>query len=532
MKNIFQKRIHALSRQATASSLTKMKRGIEKESLRVNPEGRLAQTPHPIGLGSSLTHPLITTDYAESLLEFITLPFDTVEDTLSQLENIHSYVYKNLDKEILWVNSMPCIVEGNDSIPIAQYGTSNIGQLKTLYRKGLDYRYGRLMQTIAGIHYNLSFPKEFFSIYKTLRDKENPAGTKSDLQNFISENYFNLIRNFQIYCPLLVYLFGASPAVCTSFLKNRNHELEQFDSGHTYFKPYATSLRMSDLGYQNDAQSGLHICYNSIEEYIASMNHAIRTPYPEYEKIGRSKDGHPIQLSTSILQIENEYYGSIRPKPIPTAGERPTISLARSGVEYIEMRCIDLNPFEPLGINESQILFMDSFALFCLLDPAPLFSKDDYTIINNNLEKVVIEGRNPNIELKTFLHDGEDKMKFNNWANEILGKISQAASLLDLAHGTERYKQSVKTQLEKVLSPEKTPSAMVLKSLEDNHSNFFEFAMSSALNTANVFRSHKLDIEEELYFKRLAQESLNQQAELEKTNSIDFNQYVNDYLAL
>ena len=148
---MYKKKIQALSEQGIASSLTKMKRGIEKESLRVTPEGRLSQTPHPLNLGSSLTHPSITTDYSESLLEFITPPDESIDATLEQLKKIHGFVYKNINNEILWVNSMPCVVGDNDSIPIAQYGKSNIGKIKTLYRVGLDHRYGRLMQTIAVI---------------------------------------------------------------------------------------------------------------------------------------------------------------------------------------------------------------------------------------------------------------------------------------------------------------------------------------------------------------------------------------------
>lgn len=535
----YEKRIHALSNPDAASSLKKMKRGIEKESLRVTAQGRLSQTRHPLNLGSTLTHPLITTDYAESLLEFITPPLETIDGTLQQLHKIHSFVYQNLDNEILWVNSMPCTIEGNESIPIAQYGTSNIGKLKTLYREGLDHRYGRLMQTIAGIHYNLSFPDEFWKTYMPIDKSINNTPTSATgkipgekLQDFISDAYFNLIRNFQIYSPLLIYLFGASPAVCASFLKNRKHALDEFQPGTTFYKPFATSLRMSDLGYQNDAQSNLHICYNSVEAYINSINHAIRTPYPEYEKIGLKENGRYKQLSTNILQIENEYYGSIRPKPIAHAGERPAISLARNGVEYIEMRCIDLNPFDPLGIDKQQILFLDCFALYCLLEPSPLFSQNDYAVVEKNLQTIVMEGRDPNVEIDTSFYTDTNKMKFRDWADANLDKIKQAAALLDTAHNTSEYTLSVQQQIRKIHKPEETPSALILKNLEDTQSNFFDFAMAEAKKTSGHFKKQKLKRQDQDYFEQLAKQSLNAQTELENENTIDFDQYLKDYLAL
>ena len=535
---MYQQKIQALSEKGILPSLKKMKRGIEKESLRVTPDGRLSQTPHPHNLGSSLTHPLITTDYAESLLEFITLPSESIDTTLEELKKIHSFVYQNIDNEILWVNSMPCVMGNNNSIPIAQYGTSNIGRLKTLYRIGLDYRYGRLMQTIAGIHYNLSFPEEFWASYKSLCNSLNISRnetTKSSAlssKDFISDEYFNLIRNFQIFSPLLVYLFGASPAVCASFLKNREHSLDEFKPGTTYYKPFATSLRMSDLGYQNDAQSGLHICYNSIESYTSSMAHAINTPYPDYEKIGLTESGQLKQLSNNILQIENEYYGSIRPKPVPRPGERPTISLERDGVEYIEMRCLDLNPFEPLGIDKDQILFLDSFALYCLLESSPLFSQDDYSIIEKNLQSVVMEGRNPDVEIDTSFYTDNNKVNFSSWALDCLKKIEMAASLLDKAHQTTEHVESVKKQIQKIHQPETTPSARILKNLEDTKCNFFDFAMSTASTSADYFHGLELSPDEKKHFIHLAKQSQDMQNELETSDNIDFNQYLDDYLAL
>src|SRR5690625_3637176 len=305
--------------------------GLEKESLRVTPDGAIAQTPHAEALGSALTHPSITTDYSEALLEFITPPLPDATDTLADLERIHSYVYHVLEDELLWVASMPCVVGGDASIPIAEYGTSNAGRMKHVYRRGLEYRYGRVMQAIAGIHYNYSLPLEFWPMYRAV------AESNADLQAFRNEHYFGLTRNFQRYGWLVPYLFGASPALCRSFIGDREHNFEEVD-GHTLYLPYATSLRMSDIGYKNKAQAALQISYNDIEAYVENLTRAITTPAPEYADAGVHVDGEWRQLNSNILQIENEYYSFVRPKSLAGPNERPTLALRRRGVDYIEDR--------------------------------------------------------------------------------------------------------------------------------------------------------------------------------------------------
>ncbi len=249
-----EQRIHALLDSDAAATLAGIRRGIEKESLRITTDGTLAQTPHPAALGSALTHPYITTDYSEALLEFITPPSTELHKPLEFLEQLHRYVYSHIGDEVLWVNSMPCMISNDADVPVAQYGSSNVGRMKSVYREGLGHRYGRKMQTIAGIHYNFSYPEEFWKLNQVLEGERGP------LQDYISKRYFDLTRNFQRYSWLLVYLFGASPALCKSFLAGREHQLDTFD--HTLFKPNATSLRMSDLGYQSNAQAGLTPCYD------------------------------------------------------------------------------------------------------------------------------------------------------------------------------------------------------------------------------------------------------------------------------
>jgi len=356
--------IEQLTNTASISLLHGIGRGIEKESLRIQPDGKLAQSEHPRSLGAALTHPRITTDFSEALLEFITDVHYDIDSLLEELEDIHRFVYSQLNEEYLWVASMPCILQGDNNIPVAQYGSSNIAKMKTIYRVGLGHRYGRLMQTIAGIHYNFSMPERFWCWYK------EQQGDTGSLQDFKTKAYFSLIRNFHRYSWLLVYLFGASPAVCKSFLSGRNHQLQPFDE-YSLHASEGTSLRMGDLGYQSSAQDELKVSYNSLEDYLESLQKAISESHPDYEEIGIKQDSEYLQLSTNLLQIENEFYSSIRPKRVTKSGEAPHKALLEQGVEYIEIRCIDVNPYHPLGIDAEQIRFFDTFLIFCLLEDSP-----------------------------------------------------------------------------------------------------------------------------------------------------------------
>ncbi|MGH8500071.1 MAG: glutamate--cysteine ligase, partial [Methylococcales bacterium] len=314
-------------------------KGVEKECLRITPDGKISQSPHPRALGSALTHPYITTDYSEALLEFITPPFADTRDTLSFLRDIHQFVYDNLPDELLLASSMPCAISGDASIPIATYGASNIGMMKHIYRRGLDYRYGRSMQAIAGVHFNYSVPEVFWPVFQDIEKN------RADLKDFIADAYFAMIRNLQRRGWIVLYLFGASPAICKSFLRDRKtfyHDFDEFDT-HTFFKPYATSLRMSDIGYKNSNQARLNISYNNLQDYIESLTRAIETPHPDYQKIGIRVNGEYRQLNDNILQIENEYYSTARPKQIARSGEKPTLALKRRGVRYVEVRSLDLD---------------------------------------------------------------------------------------------------------------------------------------------------------------------------------------------
>lgn len=502
-----------------ATLLRGMRRGLEKESLRVTPDGRLAQTPHPAALGSALTHPWITTDYSEALIELITPALESVDEALGFLEDVHRFVYAHIGDEQLWVNSMPCLLGEDADIPLAQYGRSNIGRMKTLYRRGLGVRYGRKMQTIAGIHYNLSFPDDFF------RDWQEREGDRRPLQDFRSDKYLGLVRNFQRQSWLLLYLLGASPAVCASFLRGREHRLQASDDG-TLFLPGATSLRMSSLGYQNTVQSELRVSYNGLDEYVRDLSHAIHTPYPPFEALGlRDAAGDYQQINTNLLQIENEYYGLVRPKRTTLRGERPTSALSRRGVEYVELRCVDLNPFIPIGIDHTSAHFLEVFALHCLLRDAPPFTDGEYRCLPKNQQEVVERGRDPDL----VLHFCGREAGFRDLARELVAELAEVAPLLDAAHGTGAYAAAIAREAQKLDNAELTYSARILALLREREQSFFQFGRETAARQATYFREHALHDEREAEFASDAAASRAEQARLEQADTLDFEAFLAAY---
>ncbi len=515
MSDQLQHILRALQNKDEIQCLDSITHGIEKESLRINRNGHIALSPHPQGLGSPLTHEFITTDFSEALIEFITPTFTDPSASLSYLQDIHSFVYSQLpEDELLWTSSMPCIIDEDEKIPLAQYGSSNIGKLKTLYRRGLGHRYTRAMQTIAGIHFNFSLPDDFWRLYQEL------LGSDENFQDFKTDQYFKLIRNFRRYSWLLVYLFGASPAVCKSFLRHRSdHDLTPFDD-YTYHMPFGTSLRMGDLGYTSVAQSSLVISYNSLDEYVAGLRNAINTPYPPYQAFDSRGEDHQ-QINSNILQIENEFYTTIRPKRVSKSGERPIHSLLEGGVEYIEVRCLDLNPFLPVGIDQTQIYFLNAFLIFCLLRKSPPSSEEEYREIQQNFGAAVTMGRKPGLQLS----QNSETIALRDWANEILQESLQVAQLLDRNNHDSLYAGAVAAQLAKVENPELTPSAQVLSIMKQQELSYFPFAMQLSKQHQEHFKQ-ALPPETLAEFKRITEQSNQDRLAIEKSDSISFEDFL------
>ncbi|WP_281351810.1 glutamate--cysteine ligase [Pandoraea terrigena] len=498
--------------------------GIERETLRVEGSGALALTPHPHALGSALTNEEITTDYSESLLEFITPPQRDAADVIARLDEIHQFAYRKLGAELLWSDSMPPALPPEAVIPIAEYGTSHIGKLKHVYRRGLALRYGKPMQCIAGIHYNFSLAEPLWAL---LREHEGATQSARDYQ---STRYVALIRNFRRYSWLLMYLFGASPVLHAEFLRGREHGLDAFDDG-TLGLPYATSLRMSDLGYQNSAQSEVSPCYDCLPSYIDALTQAVSQPHPAYEALGTQRDGEWIQLSTNLLQIENEFYATIRPKRVAYSGERPVQALARRGVQYVEVRCIDIDPFQPVGIDVDTARFIDAFLLFCALEDSPSCSAAENRENRDNFAHVVKEGRKPG----RVLHRGGEAITLADWAEVLLDRIDRAAAAFDAQRGGAHYAHTMSLQRAKVRDVSLTPSARVMAALEPLRGTkggaFQAFALAQSQRHAQTLREMPLDASVVEHFEALARKSLDAQAELERTQAGDFDAFVADYLA-
>jgi glutamate--cysteine ligase len=498
-------------RQLSAAQLSGIRRGIEKESLRSLSSGSLARTPHPHALGSALTHPSITTDYSESQLELITGVHAGVQACLDELTEVHQFVYRTLKAEgdeMLWVGSMPCGLPPDENIPIGSYGSSNIARAKSVYRMGLGHRYGRRMQTISGIHYNWSLP-----------------GLSND-------QHFALIRNFRRQSFLLLTLFGASPAVCTSFVAGREHPLQKL-SDYTLYQPHATSLRMGRLGYQSDAQANIRASFNSLDSYAASLQDALTKPYPPYEAIGiKNLGGEYNQLATTLLQIENEFYGTIRPKRVIRPGERPLHALRERGVEYIEVRCMDLDPFEPVGIAAPTLRFLDVFLLHCLLSDSPPDTPDEIAALGRNQHRTASHGREPGLKLE---RNGRD-VALVDWGVEIIEQCAPIAAALDALHGQTSgggdYSAALAAGRSGLAALDSLPSARVLAAMHSDFADSYTgFVKAQALQTRQRLLAAPWSPEQQARYEQLAQASVAQRRALEAADTVDFETFRQAYLA-
>lgn len=505
----------------SAGVLAGILRGFERECLRVDEDGRLAKTPHPAALGAKLTHPWITTDYAEALLEFITPASAEPQFPLTFLRDIHQFCVQQLDQEILWAGSMPCKIGEDADIAIADYGVSHTARFKQVYRQGLSARYGRAMQTIAGAHYNWSLPQAF---WLALRDVE---GGSPDLQTFVDERYFGLIRNFLRVGWLVPYLFGASPALCRTFFQGQTHSanLRELLPG-TLYGPDATSLRMSDLGYQNHAQDKLAISFNSLAEYTDALEKAIRTTDPYYQALGVRNGEHWNQLNDCVLQTESEFYAPIRPKRVGLKGERPALALKNYGIQYIEMRLFDLNPFVDIGIAPEQSLFADTLLLMCQFQDSPPITAREQSEIDENKRRVVHYGRQDKLQL--LLHNHETPLR--DLAHQLFEQMAPYASVLDSAYGSNSYSRALNTLRERINHPELTPSAQVIEASRE-HGSYFEFALEKSRAHTRSLREQLLPAELLESFRRSVQTSLEEQHEFDTTVVGSFDDFVASYYA-
>ena len=517
MINQIQAQIQKLNIAGTASVLRGGLKGLEKESLRASVSGDLAQTPHPKALGSALAHSQITTDYSEALLELVTGPHADPAAALGELDLIHRYVYSNIGDELMWAASMPCIVHGSTHIPIGRYGSSNIGKMKEVYRLGLGHRYGRIMQAISGIHFNYSLPEALWETWQKAESSNEPTA------DFRSDKYMGLVRNYLRWDWLTLFLFGSSPAICKSFFGDgQTHNFPQLDSG-TVYEPYGTSLRMSDIGYQNKA--GFSVSRNSVTEYADSLEKAVFTPHSEFGKIGVEVEGEYKQLSGNILQIANEYYSAIRPKMPTNSGERPTVALRERGVAYVEVRSIDVNPSSPLGMTTSQLRFLEAMLITAALADSPHISEEEREQIRQNPILVARNGRKPELRLES----PGGMRSLGSWAREILDAMYPVCVVLDQNEPTRPYTAALYEQRQKVRNQELTPSAKMLSEMNFFGESFFAHAMRKSLIHQQYFLDRPLSEDINKIFVDKAQASLQKQTDIETADKISFEAFLKNY---
>jgi glutamate--cysteine ligase len=521
----FERRVAGLVNARERDVLRGGLKGVEKESLRVTPDGRLAQTAHPRDLGSALTNEIITTDYSEALIELVTPTFTESWELLQYLCDLHQFVYRHLNDELLWATSMPCALQGDASIPIARYGKSNVARMKEVYREGLGHRYGRMMQAISGVHFNYSFPQKFWPVLADLLESHEYG------QDFISDRYFALLRNYRRFGWLVLYLFGNSPVLCSSFLKGREHTLKELMPG-TLYEPYATSLRMSDLGYRNKSQADVSISVNSLQEYMRDLSRAIAKPHPEYERIGVKVAGpngpEYKQLNANLLQIENEYYSFIRPKRVIRSGERPTQALARAGVQYVEVRALDVSAFDPVGVNQNKLRFVEAFLALCVLkDSAPIDSLEQDRLDQNHVT-VAHRGREPGL----LLQRGGKGVSLQSWSLELIDEMRGVCDLLDQGEAGRPYTSALEVQEAKLHDVALTPAARTLTELKNTGESFFDFAKRMSIHHKSYFLDLYPPNEARLKeFREEADLSLEKQAQIERTDTLDFDAYLAKYFA-
>jgi glutamate--cysteine ligase len=518
---VFERRVAALVNCREPRLLLGGRRGLEREALRVDAAGHIARTPHPRALGSSLTNPHITTDFSEALLEVVTPTFDDNGRLLQYLDDLHDFIYRNLGDELLWATSMPCELSGEADVPLARFGSSFAGQVKHIYRRGLRTRYGGMMQAISGVHFNYSFPQQFWEAYA-----EICAERDSDA-DFISARYFDVLRNYRRHGWIVSYLFGVSPALCRSFMQGRSDPDLKPLGDDTLIGPFATSLRMSDIGYRNRSEHEAEVSVNSLEEYLRDLRRAVATPHAPFAALGLRVDGEYQQLSTNLLQIENEYYSYIRPKRVPRAGERTTQALARAGVEYVEVRALDNSAFDPAGVNLRKLCFLEALLVLLLTKDSPPIGASEEEALDRNHLLVARRGREPGLKLE---RDGRS-VTLASWGAELLDSLRGICELLDAGHVERPYTRSLTEQLGKLEDVQRTPSARLLHEMQLNDEGFAALALRMSREHAQFFRqypSSNVALLQE--FAAEAESSLQEQEQMEARDRGSFEDYLARYL--
>jgi glutamate--cysteine ligase len=445
--------------------------GLEREALRVTPEGRLALTPHSAAFGDKLGNPRITVDFSESQLEMITPPEPSVERALASLAAIMRETEEVLAEsgERLWPFSMPPALPADEDIPVARFGNTPEGRRRELYRLGLASRYGRRMQMISGIHFSFSFDA---ALLGTLRRAEGGADSRA----FSDAAYFRAARNFLRNRWLLVYLSGASPAADRSFDPALGKHFEAVRACCrgccdflSDYQQFATSLRVSRFGYADTAFRRMPVSFNSRDEYVRDLRALLNTPSERFARLGLGRDGRAVQLNDRVLQRDSEFYAAIRLKGRIRPGESHLEAIARDGVHYAEVRILDINPFAPEGVDENTLRFLQVLLLDALLTEDEPLQAAEWERLQENHQRVALSGRRPGLMLRTA--DGEVPMPL--LAGQIIARLRPLAAMMDQGLNDPMFSFAVEDALQSLADPSRLPSARIQRAIERgglNHS--------------------------------------------------------------
>ena len=492
-------------------------RGVERECLRVTPAGRVAVTPHPQQFGSALTHRYITTDFGEALLELITPPAKNTRDVTDWLAALHQFVLQRLSGERIWPASMPPAISADAELEPAEFGSSNIGRLKHVYRLGLANRYGPRMQAIVGIHFNYSPPADFWISLPELESMS--SGMVATRSSWI----MGQMRNVRRLAWLPTYLLGASPAFHAGLSAVRQPDLKKGRNG-TLYASSATSLRMSSLGYTSALQAGLVISANSLHEYVRDLEAAVHARHAGYRKIGVGIEGEYRQLSDCVLQVENEYYAAARPKRRIRRGERAATALRRRGAEYLELRLVDTDPFESLGVSAQSMRFMEAFLLYCLLEESPPMPVTEYLAALSNLDATAWRGRAKGVRL--YRKDREITLRA--WGLEVCEGMTAVCEALDGGAAGD-YTKALEAARDSLRYPGLTPAARVLDELRESGWDHQAWGMEKA-RLASQAPDRRPNSAHRRALKDEAPASIKRQLTLEAQREPPFGEFLAGYL--
>ncbi len=360
--------------------------GIEWEALRVKRDGKLSLTPHPEVFGDKLKNPVVTTDFSESQIEIITPTFNTIDEAFNTFSILSDIVNFSLpDDEYLWFQSIPGILPYNDQIPIAQYTGDGVASQK--YRENLANKYGVKKQMISGVHFNFSFTEDFIEkLYQIL---------ESDLtfKQFKDEIYLKIARNYLRHCWMIIYLTGCSIGSHESFSKEFIHLMDEVDEYGSHYSTRGPSFRNGSCGYKNLKR--LYPSYRSVDEFVSDVNSFIER---------------------GDLSEAKELYTQIRLKPKDPSDLLN--SLKNDGIQYIEVRTLDINPFYKCGLVEHDMKFLHLFLIYMLVK-----SESDYECWQSeafiNEERVAEQAY---VDSMRLVRDGEETT-LKEWASEIINEM-------------------------------------------------------------------------------------------------------------